>query len=100
MTRKQHFETCISGVGLTCGSRLGHDGRHRDSLYDGGALFGGGWGNAADVEDGGLVSRSSCLGSGNNGGRLAVGGRNQLQDGAGWERSLGLPGGERVKWKI
>lgn len=53
-------------------------------------MLGGGRRDAADVEDGGLVSCSSCLGSGDNGCRLAVSGGHQLQDGAGRERTLGL----------
>lgn len=69
---------------------MSHDGRHGDGLNDGGALLSGGRRHAADVEDGGLVSCASCLGSGDDGRGLAICRGHQLQDGASWEGTLCL----------
>lgn len=86
-----HAEVVVTLVRVkTCSAWLGHDGRHWDSLNDGGALLRGGRRDPADVEDSGLVSCASCLGSGDDGGGFAICGGHQLQDGAGWEGTFCL----------
>lgn len=59
---------------LTCRAWLGHDGRHRNGLNDGGGawLGGGSGGDAADPQNGGLAPSTTGLRGGDDGSGLAV----------------------------